>query len=144
MEIVESLEHGLIDLVTLLKLVLEAIAVFMVAVGLVRTGQLAIQLKRRGKRLAVRGSSTLSFVQVRCQFGMWLALALEFQLGADILATTIAPSFEALGKLGAIALIRTFLNYFLNQELEAENRYQEKFDQEHSSNLASPAPERRS
>ena len=51
-----------------------------------------------------------------------MAVALEFQLGADILATTIAPSFETLGKLGAIALIRTFLNYFLNKELVEEYR----------------------
>ncbi|MDJ0692641.1 MAG: DUF1622 domain-containing protein, partial [Xenococcaceae cyanobacterium MO_188.B32] len=56
-------------------------------------------------------------------------LALECQLGADILATTIAPSWEALGQLGAIALIRTFLNYFLNQELEAEAKLQKAMKQ---------------
>jgi uncharacterized membrane protein len=49
---------------------------------------------------------------------MWLALALEFQLGADILSTTVAPTFDSLGKLGILALIRTFLNYFLTRELE--------------------------
>jgi uncharacterized membrane protein len=51
---------------------------------------------------------------------MWLALALEFQLAADILSTTISPSLEALGKLAIIAVIRTFLNYFLTKELETE------------------------
>jgi len=54
-------------------------------------------------------------------FGLWLALALEFQLAADILSTTVSPSFEALGKLALIAVIRTFLNYFLNKELETES-----------------------
>lgn len=58
--------------------------------------------------------------RLRLRFGSWLALALDYQLGADILATTIAPSWEASGQLGVIALIRTFLNYFLTQELEAE------------------------
>jgi uncharacterized membrane protein len=34
--------------------------------------------------------------------------------------------FEALGKLGIIALIRTFLNYFLSKELETEMAMKEK------------------
>ncbi len=50
----------------------------------------------------------------------WLSVALEFQLGADIANTTIAPSLEALGKLAILAVIRTFLNVFLTRELEAE------------------------
>ena len=59
------------------------------------------------------------FSEIRLHFGTWLALALELQLGADIVGTTVAPSFEALGKLGLIAVVRTFLNYFLQRELEA-------------------------
>jgi uncharacterized membrane protein len=51
---------------------------------------------------------------------MWLALALEFQLGADILGTTVTPTLESLTQLALIAVIRTFLNYFLGKELEAE------------------------
>ncbi|MEM9504770.1 MAG: DUF1622 domain-containing protein, partial [Cyanobacteria bacterium P01_E01_bin.43] len=60
------------------------------------------------------------FNQLRLKFGTWLALALEFQLAADILATTVAPTMEDLGKLVIVAIVRTFLNYFLNKELEAE------------------------
>ena len=41
-----------------------------------------------------------------------------FQLGADILATAVAPSYQALGQLAAIAVLRTFLNYFLAREIE--------------------------
>ncbi len=63
---------------------------------------------------------------LRLRFGVWLAIALEFQLGADIVATTVAPTFEVLGRLGAIAAIRTFLNYFLNKELAEEFRVQRK------------------
>ncbi|MGA9377223.1 MAG: DUF1622 domain-containing protein [Phormidium sp.] len=61
-----------------------------------------------------------SLASIRLNFGRWLSLALEFQLAADIANTTVAPSFEALGKLGLIAVIRTFLNYFLSKELAEE------------------------
>jgi uncharacterized membrane protein len=54
------------------------------------------------------------------QFGTWLSLALEFQLGADIVATTTSPNRDTLIRLAVVALIRTFLNVFLARELEAE------------------------
>ena len=54
---------------------------------------------------------------VRLEFGLSLALALEFLLAADIAATAVAPSWEALGKLAVVAAIRTFLNFFLEQEV---------------------------
>ncbi|MCC8407859.1 DUF1622 domain-containing protein [Mucilaginibacter sp. UR6-1] len=47
-------------------------------------------------------------------------MALEFQLGADILSTAVAPGWEEIGKLGAIAVIRTGLNFFLSRELAEE------------------------
>lgn len=53
----------------------------------------------------------------RRTFGGWLVVALEFQLAADIVGTIISPTTEHLITLGAIALIRTFLNYFLSKEL---------------------------
>ncbi|WP_226342469.1 DUF1622 domain-containing protein [Deinococcus sp. AJ005] len=59
---------------------------------------------------------------LRLQLGRWLAIALEFLLAADILLTAIAPTWEDIGKLGAIALIRTALNYFLEREIDANNR----------------------
>ena len=52
------------------------------------------------------------------RFGVWLLLALEFELAADIVRSVISPSWEDIGALGAIAVIRTFLNYFLEQDLE--------------------------
>ena len=110
MEWLEVFDAGLGAVVTVVKAVLESISVLCVILGLVTTLLLA---KPRSLRY-------VTFVAVRRRFGSWLALALEFQLGADILATTIAPSWETLAQLGIIALIRTFLNYFLQKELEAE------------------------
>lgn len=51
-------------------------------------------------------------------FGRWLVAALTFQLAADIVETTLAPSWDDIGKLGAIAVIRTFLNYFLDRDMD--------------------------
>lgn len=55
---------------------------------------------------------------IRLRLGRWLALALEFELGADILRTAIAPTWIEIGQLAAIATIRTLLNYFLQQEID--------------------------
>ncbi len=63
-----------------------------------------------------------NFNRVRLTLGKYLTLALEFQLGADILSTAIAPTWEQIGKLAAVAAIRTVLNYFLTKELDEEQK----------------------
>ncbi len=60
----------------------------------------------------------LSFADVRLTLARFLAIALEFQLGADILSTAVAPTWDAIGKLAAVAIIRTALNYFLSRDME--------------------------
>lgn len=62
---------------------------------------------------------------IRLRLGRWLALALEFELGADILRTAIAPTWLEIGQLAAIATIRTLLNYFLQQEIDRAARRQQ-------------------
>jgi uncharacterized membrane protein len=56
------------------------------------------------------------------RFGVWLLLGLEFELAADIIETVISPEWMDIAKLGAIAVIRTFLNYFLEKDLDASVR----------------------
>ncbi len=63
-----------------------------------------------------------AFVPVRLTLGRFLALGLEFQLASDVLRTAIAPSFDELGKLAAVAAIRTALNFFLAREIRDEQR----------------------
>jgi uncharacterized membrane protein len=53
------------------------------------------------------------------RFAGTIALALEFALAADIAATAIAPSWQDIGQLAAIAAIRTALNLFLERDIEA-------------------------
>ncbi len=67
-----------------------------------------------------------TFNSVRLTLASYLALALEFQLGADILTTAISPTWQQIGQLAAIAVIRTALNYFLSIEMDRERRAQEE------------------
>jgi len=55
--------------------------------------------------------------QVFLRFGVWLLLALEFELAADIVRSAISPTWSQIGQLGAIATIRTVLNFFLERDI---------------------------
>lgn len=63
-------------------------------------------------------ASKISKEEIRVQFGSSVAVSLELLLGADVLATAVAPSWNDIGKLAAIAILRTALNYFLEKELK--------------------------
>lgn len=62
-------------------------------------------------------SKNISNEEIRVRFGSSVAVSLELLLGADVLATAIAPSWDDIGKLAAIAILRTALNYFLDKEI---------------------------
>jgi uncharacterized membrane protein len=51
------------------------------------------------------------------RYARWLIAGLTFQLAADIIETAGAPSWDEVGRLGAIAVIRTFLSYFLERDM---------------------------
>jgi uncharacterized membrane protein len=57
---------------------------------------------------------------VRLTLRRWLAVGLEFLLAADILRTAVAPTWDDIGKLAAIAALRTAVNYFLGKEIDKE------------------------
>ncbi|PSF37181.1 hypothetical protein C7H19_12170 [Aphanothece hegewaldii CCALA 016] len=118
MELTHHLEAGLREVVALFKFALEFISVLCVLLGTIAT----LQLFTKG----LRSHLPIPFSQLRLRFGTWLAMALEFQLGADVLATTVAPTIDVLINLAAIAVIRTFLNYFLHKELENEKHETER------------------
>ena len=105
-------ESSVIEGVLWLKLSIETVGATIIALGILSAGWLLL------KALAKR--QTADFTAIRLTLARYLALALEFQLGADILSTAIAPSWEQIGKLGAIAVIRTALNYFLSREMREE------------------------
>jgi uncharacterized membrane protein len=123
---IETAEAGLIPFVRAIRLVLEAMGAFWIAVGFLFT---IAQLVVAFARLQIS-----SFTRIRLTFGRYLSLALEFQLASDILSTSIAPSWQEIGKLGATAVIRTALNYFLTREID---EYREK--QRNEPGLSEPA-----
>ena len=65
---------------------------------------------------------TAEKMQTWMHFATWLLLGLEFELAADVIRTAIAPTWSAIGQLAAIAAIRTFLSFFLDQDIETAAR----------------------
>jgi len=55
---------------------------------------------------------------IRLKLGSYLVLALEFFIAGDIVKTIITPTWQSLGILGAIVVIRTILSYFLTKDLK--------------------------
>lgn len=108
----EAFESHVAEVVGWLKLFLEATGAALVFIG----GVTAVVMLLR----AMLAAGRVHFTPVRLNFAKYLSLALEFQLAADILGTSIAPSWPQIGKLGAIAVIRTGLNYFLTHEMREE------------------------
>jgi uncharacterized membrane protein len=83
-------------------------------------------------RVGMRDSSAQEKAAVWMRFAGWLIIALTFQLAADIVETTIAPSWDDLGKLASVAVIRTFLNFFLNRDMDEINARGREHDEIHS------------
>jgi uncharacterized membrane protein len=108
----EIAEGSVAALAQWLKLGVEALGAAVIGVGVVvaLTKIVPMLLHRR----------PANFTALRLVLARYLALALEFQLGADILGTAIAPSWEQIGQLAVVAVIRTFLNFFLSREMREE------------------------
>jgi uncharacterized membrane protein len=97
------------NLVLWLKLAVETVGALVIGIGM---------LLAAWRFVAGFPPAALNFANVRLTLARFLAIALEFQLGADILSTAVAPTWDAIGKLAAVAVIRTALNYFLSRDLE--------------------------
>jgi len=98
------------------SLAIKGIAVLLIAWGSIEAAVGCIALVAR--RQTGHGARK----EVWRRFGVWLLLGLEFELAADIIETVISPEWMDIAQLGAIAVIRTFLNYFLEKDLEAAVR----------------------
>jgi uncharacterized membrane protein len=106
-------EEAVMQAVNWLKLIVEVIGALVIGMGLIA----ALATWAR----SIRACSRNVFSETRLTLARYLALALELQLGADILSTAVSPSWDQIGKLAAIAIIRTALNYFLLRELHEES-----------------------
>ena len=93
-----------IDLMALVIIAIATVAAFVRALG--------VMLKRGPISGHERRAMWLTYSR-------WLVAGLTFQLASDIIESAVAPSWEAIGMLGAVAAIRTFLNYFLERDVDA-------------------------
>ena len=109
-----AVEPTIVNLVSWLKLSIELTGAVIISIGVVLAFVQFVKV--------FIASRPEHYTKIRLLLARYLALALEFQLGADILSTAISPSWDQIGKLGAIAVIRTALNYFLSREMEEERR----------------------
>jgi uncharacterized membrane protein len=104
-------EYLLREFAFFLKIILEFIAIVIVAIALVKTLQKFFYYQRRHQPWMFQSS-------VRLELGISLALSLEFLLAADIVGTAISPGWQEIAQLAAITGIRTFLNFFLHREVQ--------------------------
>ena len=90
-------------------MVIDAMALVIVVVGTVEasSGLRAMFSPRRARERR----------EIWLRYARWLVAGLTFQLAADIIETSIATGWEAVGRIAAIAVVRTFLNYFLDRDL---------------------------
>jgi uncharacterized membrane protein len=120
----EELLHGLAHYVALGA---EAIAILIVAYGAIEA---MIGIARA---MAKPGSTNMEKRAVWLSFAQWLVAALTFQLAADIVSTSFSATWDEVGRLGVVAVIRTFLSYFLDREVENNRRLQhEAMERTHS------------
>lgn len=108
----DSIEGTAIIVVRWLKLGVEIFGAGLVTLGV------CVAVAQLIRNLAARKPA--DFTVTRLILARYLALALEFELGADILGTAVSPSWDQIGKLGAVAVIRTGLNFFLSMEMKRE------------------------
>lgn len=91
-------------------LIIDALALVIIVVG---TAQAFVG----GVRLMLSSPSGTERREVWLRYARWLVAGLTFQLAADIIETSITTSWEAVGRIAAIAVIRTFLNFFLERDV---------------------------
>jgi uncharacterized membrane protein len=120
---VTIMEQLLKHLASHIALAVEASAVLVIAAGSLEAfiGLLGVGVGKRATHGARKA--------VWRRYGVWLLLGLEFELAADIIRSVISPTWLDIGQLGAIAVIRTFLNYFLEKDLESVGRAESTRDQ---------------
>jgi uncharacterized membrane protein len=98
-----------------IALAIEAVAVLLVAFGALQAVVTIVRVPlTHGARKHPRQQAWLNF-------GRWLMLGLEFQLAADVIRTAISPTWDEIGQLAAIAVIRTLLDHFLQEDLRRAN-----------------------
>lgn len=105
------MEQWLIEATKTSVLIIDTMALVMIVFG-------TIEAFVSGFVLLVRSRMGHERRDVWLRYARWLVAGLTFQLAADIIETSITTNWDAVARVGAVAVIRTFLNYFLERDLE--------------------------
>jgi len=108
-------------------LALNAVAVLIIVLG-------ALQALIGIIAIVVRGRPPHEARAVWIQFARWLVAGLTFQLAGDLIETSVSTTWETIARVGIVAVIRTFLNFFLERDLE------EVRERQRQSPVAAPKP----
>jgi uncharacterized membrane protein len=120
------MKQGLAFIVENTSLIINAMAVVVIAFG-------TIEVFLRSLHDIFSSSGSGHLLRERyLQYVRWLVAGLTFQLAADIIGTATGVSWDEIGRLAAIAAIRTFLNYFLDRDMAEIRKQQDKTDAEPS------------
>ena len=94
---------------------IDALALLVILVG-------TVEVSVKVARAAFQPLGDQASRQAWLRYARWLVAGLTLQLAADIIETSISTSWQTIGRVGAIAVIRTFLNYFLERDVEQQQR----------------------
>ena len=111
---------------------IDALALIVIVVG-------TVEVTINAARVAFTHQPNHALRAAWLRYVRWLVAALTLQLAADIVETSIRTSWVAIARVGAIALIRTFLNFFLDTDVTDIRRRQLKRTPSPGSTSA-PAP----
>ena len=115
----------LIEATELSIVVIDTIAFLVIVVG-------TVDVVVRALRTEIGAASREERRAVWLRYARFLIMGLTFQLAADIIETSISTSWETIGRLAAIAVIRTFLEFFLGRDV-AEVREMQQAAREQAS-----------
>jgi uncharacterized membrane protein len=115
MDAIETLLH---DVAHFSAVLIEAIAIAVIVAGALEAVVDILKL------IVARRATNEDRRDVWLKFARWLVAGLTFQLAADIVNTSFNSTWDELGRLAAIAAIRTFLSFFLDREVDETRRRQ--------------------
>ena len=130
------MEEALHEAAHFIALCLEALALVAVIIGAIEATVGIV----RHIRITHIGNAAKRAVWL--ELARWLVAALTFQLAADVVNTTIAPTWDDIGRVAAIAAIRTFLTFFLDRDIDSIRLRQHEASKGAAEAAATTAPGR--
>ena len=98
--------------VSVVSIISQFIGICVVSIGMVKAFLIYF------KRTIARKEAVETITRSRLELGHSFSLGLGFLIGASIIKTTVAPTWQDIGQLASIITIRTILNFFMTRDIE--------------------------